>query len=747
MNRCRGAAVALVVLTLAAAVAGGALAPHDPAASIGAPWTPPGAGAPLGTDAAGRDVLSRVLAGGRDLTLTALAAAVVAGLAGLAGGLTAGWAGGRTGRWLTAAADLLLALPFLLLALVLAVALPTPAAVVAGTVCGGAPLGLRLVRDLVRQARRAGYVEAARCRGESTAAIVVREVLPSLAGLASADMVLRFVLALQLSAAFGMLGQGPQPPAPDWGLMLRENLAGAALNPAALVAPATALTVLALAAVLLSSAFTVPPRSRKSDRMSAVGTIVDTRAGDGAVLKVTGLTVTDDGGWAIVEDVFLRAWPGEVVAIVGPSGGGKTTTVRAVLDVLGPGLRRTGGTVAWRGTRVRPGQDARRWRRAHVGLLDQDPAGSLNPLLGVGALVLEGHRRSPAEARAVLTDLGLDADRLWRRRPHELSGGQAQRVALARTLLGDPGLLVLDEPTSGLDPDALDLVVRAIERRRGDGRSVTLVISHDEGFVVRVADRVLTIGTPDPAEPGAPGPAATGADRGEPVLRVRGLRLAQGGETLLADAGLSLRPGELVAVLGPSGAGKSTLLRALAGLHPPEAGELWLHGLPLAWPLGERPREALRDAQLVGQDPAGALNPAHRVGTALARPPQVLGGLSREQAHARVPGLLRRVGLDPALAARLPGELSGGQRQRVALARALAVGPTVLLADEITSALDDTAAAGLLRLLEELRGDGLAVLMVTHDRRVAACADRVLHLAGHQPSLDPARTEDRTRAH
>ncbi|MBF8186866.1 ATP-binding cassette domain-containing protein [Nonomuraea sp. K274] len=743
MHRRSWAAAALAAVTVAAAVCGGALAPHDPAASIGMPWAPPGAQWPLGTDVAGRDVLSRLLAGGRDLTLTALAAAVAAGLAGVAGGLAAGWAGGRIGRWLTAPADLLLASPFMLTALVLAVALPAPAAVIAGTVCGGAPLGLRMVRDLVRQARRTGYAEAARCRGETAVAIVGREILPSVAGLASADVVLRFVLALQLAAAFGMLGLGPRPPAPDWGSMLRENLAGAALNPAALVAPAAALTVLALVAMLLSAALNAP--SRPGANTLPHVTAAATTRGD-AVLAVVGLTVADDHGRPIVTEGALHAGPGEVIAIVGPSGSGKTTMVRAALDILEPGLHRTGGVVTWRGSPVRPGWDARRWRRAHVGLLDQDPAGSLNPLLGVGALVGEGRRRSPAMVPAMLTALGLDADRLRHRRPHRLSGGQAQRVALARALLGDPGLLVLDEPTSGLDPGTLDLVVQAIERRRGDGRSVTLVISHDAAFVARVADRVLTIGTPDTAALDAV-PGAAHQDRAEqPVLRVRGLCLAQGRETLLAGTDLTLWPGELVAVLGPSGAGKSTLLRALTGLLPPEAGDLWLHGLPLAWPLDRRPREALRDVQLVGQDPAGALNPAHRVATALARPACVLRGLSRAQAYAEVPGLLRQVGLDPALAARRPGELSGGQRQRVALARALAAGPAVLLADEITSALDDVTAAGLLRLLERLRADGLAVLLITHDRGVAARADRVLHLADHRLSQDPIGTETHTRA-
>lgn len=249
---------ALVPLSLAAALAlvlcGGWLAPYDPASTAGTPWHSPNPEHLLGTDGLGRDVWSRVLAGGGRLLTVSVVAAVCASAIGIAGGLMAGWSGGLAARLLTACADLLLALPSLLLALVAAIALPWQLAVVVATVCGGAPLTLRVVRDAVRSIRSSGYVEAALLRGERPVSVLFLEVFPAMRGLISADLGLRLVVAIQVSAALGVLGLGAAPPAPDWALMLRENMTGVASNPWAVAAPAIALgatTVLfALAAQL-----------------------------------------------------------------------------------------------------------------------------------------------------------------------------------------------------------------------------------------------------------------------------------------------------------------------------------------------------------------------------------------------------------------------------------------------------------------------------------------------------------------
>jgi peptide/nickel transport system ATP-binding protein len=438
----------------------------------------------------------------------------------------------------------------------------------------------------------------------------------------------------------------------------------------------------------------------------------------------------------VLDEVDLRVPANTVLAVTGPSGAGKTTLLNALLDTLPAGLRRIGGEVGWAGMPVPPGRDAARFRRTAVALLGQDPASALNPLWTVARLVAEpltGLRAASEIAALVeqaLAEAGLDPARVRHSRPHQLSGGQAQRVALARALVTAAPLLLLDEPTSSLDAATARQVVDLVRRRRDTRTGSTVLISHDRDLVGELADQVIRLGVePATAAHRWTAPARPPAPPAAPVLAATGLDIEQpSGTPLLRAVTVDLRGGELIALHGRSGSGKTTLVRALAGLHPPRAGQLVLGHRRLPHSVAERDREQLRAVQYLPQNPLAALHPAHRIRSAVARPARILRGLSRRDALTAADELLAAVGLDRSLWHRRPAELSGGQRQRVLLARALAAGPRVLLADEPTSALDDQTCESVLALLLECRDEGLAVLIATHDPRVTRVADRVLRV-------------------
>lgn len=446
----------------------------------------------------------------------------------------------------------------------------------------------------------------------------------------------------------------------------------------------------------------------------------------GSGLRIEGLAVSA-GGRTVLADLSLVVRPGEVLALCGPSGSGKTLSVLAAIGCCLRGARRLSGTVTWDDAPL-PG---RAWRRRALGYLGQDPAATLPAHRRAVDVVAEtaGDR---GRARRALADVGLPPEIFGDRLAGTLSGGQAQRVALARALAGDPLLLILDEPTSALDRRSWEVAVQRIRDLRGRSRTATLLISHDPEMVADLADRVVDLdsGPPPVQAPLAPlRPAATRGER----LAVEDLRVVYGTTTVLDVDALDLRAGELVALTGASGSGKSTLLLAIAGLLVPRAGRLWVDGEPTPWPSAARPGAPV--VGWAGQSPRGELNPAHRVTTMLHRQVRRTVGADPPQAAAQVAACLDALGLPPQILGRKAGELSGGQRQRVVLARALLARPQILLADEVTAALDAGTTTRVLDVLDDLRrsDDPPGVLLATHDPLAVRRADRVI-------GLDPTRS-------
>ncbi len=574
------------------------------------------------------------------------------------------------------------------------------------------------------------------------------------------------------------------------------------------------------------------------------------------VAQVLRLTVSYRSGksWVpVLADVDLTVAPGETVAVVGESGCGKSTLAGALVGHLRAGSRIPRGNVLIevQDLFAVPPAELRRIRSTTVAFVPQNAGHGLTPSMRVGDQVMEvlrfGQGMDKAAARTEAARLfGLvrlpQPEVLLDRYPHQLSGGQLQRVAIAIGIAGSPRLLVLDEPTTGLDvvtqAGILDLLG---DLRRTLGVAIVLV-SHDLGAVARLCDRMLVmysgrvveagrtadlfaapahpytrgllasvprigaaglpVGMPggSPASPGqlpgcsfaprcefaepactrdpgpdllplavSPTPRSAACLRAEHVLaqpewaaQVRPRAPRELGPVLLEVNGLrvdyrakpdpatgatvegidlQVRQGEVVALVGESGSGKSTIAWTIAGLRRPSAGELTLYprpeaagaqpGVPadVSVPAAKRAPQWRRQIQLIFQNADTALNPRRTVGDAVTRPLR-LHGLSGASARRRRDAVFGDVGLPVRFADRLPAQLSGGQRQRAGIARALAADPSLLLADEVVSALDVSVQASVLALLDDLRAEHhLGYLFIAHDLAVVrGLADRVIVL-------------------
>ena len=499
-----------------------------------------------------------------------------------------------------------------------------------------------------------------------------------------------------------------------------------------------------------------------------------------ALLEVDRLAIDarkDDGALApIVKGVSFTVKRREVVALIGESGSGKTTIALSALGYAKPGLEFTGGEVRLDGRDVisMPPEEQRALRGQRVAYLAQSAAATFNPALTIGeqvteSAVLHGQlAREEADRRAESLYRALDLpdpDRLGRRYPHQVSGGQLQRLMAAMALCGKPDLLILDEPTTALDVTTQIEVLKAFKSVIQQEGAAAVYVTHDLSVVAQIADHIVVLYAGDVQEQGAadqiihrpaheytrrlmaavrPPPAAGQGDetsaeheREAPALEVRNVtagygRRAGGGPatTVLRDVNVSVRRGQTVGVIGESGCGKSTLARVMSGLLPASAGEVSLDGERLEPSLRDRDRSELRKVQFVFQMADTALNPRQRIDRILGRPLEFYLGLRGAGKRKRIGELLSMVELPAEFAGRFPEELSGGQKQRVNLARALAASPEVLLCDEVISALDTIVGANVIDLLKRLRRQtGVSFVFISHDlSTIASFADEIVVL-------------------
>jgi len=487
----------------------------------------------------------------------------------------------------------------------------------------------------------------------------------------------------------------------------------------------------------------------------------------------------------IIKDVSFDVAPGEIVALIGESGSGKTTIALSLMGHTRSGCDITGGTITLGEDTVTAMTERgrARLRGTKVSYIPQSAAAAFNPSKRIMDQVTEInaiHRlmpRSAAEAKAVELFRALalpEPETIGERYPHQVSGGQLQRLSAAMALIGGPSLVIFDEPTTALDVTTQIEVLRAFKSVMQAGGIAGVYVSHDLAVVAQIADRVIVLRGGEIQEEGRtdqilrspthaytkqlvaafdPVPhasvaAETGVSAKPPILEVTNLHAGYGaihnGEPtfkILKNINFRLERGRNMGVIGESGSGKSTLARAIAGILPPYQGTILLDGQEMRGALKGRSKDELRRAQIVFQLADTALNPAHSIGNILGRPLTFYHGLKGAAREARVIELLDMVHLPATMRHRLPGELSGGQKQRINLARALAAEPELILCDEITSALDTVVAAAILDLLKELQqGLGLSYLFISHDLSTveAICDDVLVMLMGEVVEALPA---------
>ncbi|MFF8449639.1 dipeptide/oligopeptide/nickel ABC transporter permease/ATP-binding protein [Streptomyces leeuwenhoekii] len=514
-------AAVLLLLVVAAALAP-LLAPQDPAAaSLGDAFAGPGGGHPLGTDSAGRDILSRLLHGGRNTLGGALIALGIALVLGVPCGLYAGYRGGRFDSAATWVVDLVMALPAMVV-LLASRAILGPDVWALMTVLGvlAAPSFFRLVRGIVAGVRAELYVDAAKVSGLSDARIVARHVLIVVRGPVIIQVALVASIAIGLQAGLEFLGIGSGS-APTWGAMLNEAFQNIQRAPLLMLWPGLALGLTNAALVLLAAALRdgledragqihAPRRAARSHGGTVPATTTPSRdPGDrSGLLSVRGLTVAyprpDGGGREVVRGVDLDVRAGEIVGLVGESGSGKTQTAFAVLGILPEGGRVTGGSITVKGREVvgLPERARRGLRGGTVAYVPQEPMSNLDPAFTIGSQLTEllrhvlGLSRREAARRAVELLRLVEIPRpehVMRLYPHEISGGMAQRVLIAGAMSCDPELLIADEPTTALDvrvqAEILDLL-RRLQKDRGLG---VLLVTHDLGVVADLCDRVAVM--------------------------------------------------------------------------------------------------------------------------------------------------------------------------------------------------------------------------------------------------------------
>lgn len=493
-----------------------------------------------------------------------------------------------------------------------------------------------------------------------------------------------------------------------------------------------------------------------------VGCVMSERTKKGNVLlSIKGLKIqgfSDDKWHDIVKGVDLTLRAGEVLGLIGESGAGKSTLGLAAMGYTQPGCRITGGEVIFDGVDLvkLTDEEKRKFWGNRMAYVAQSAAASFNPAHRLIAQTtastiragIKDHHSAYDDARRLYSALNLpDPDHIGDRYPHQVSGGQLQRVMTAMAISPRPDLLVFDEPTTALDVTTQVEVLASMRSIVEEFNTAAIYITHDLAVVAQMADmiKVLRHGYEVEEAPtrqmlSAPEHPYTKSlwsvralEKPQQVpqasmLSVQGINASYGMQRVLHNVNIEVPKGSTVAVVGESGSGKSTTARVITGLLPQTSGSVKFNGVDLPAMLRHRSKDQKRRIQMIYQMADTAMNPRHTVGEIIGRPLEFYLGMRGAEKTKRIVELLEMIELDAVFLERLPGELSGGQKQRICIARALAAEPEFIICDEVTSALDQIVQEGILKLLLHLQKElGLTYLFITHDiSTVNAIADQVV---------------------
>ena len=478
-------------------------------------------------------------------------------------------------------------------------------------------------------------------------------------------------------------------------------------------------------------------------------------------IKIEGRS--DETWMPIINGIDLELKKGEVLGLIGESGAGKSTLGLAAMGFTRDGVRISEGSVHFDGIDLLAASAAtkRDLLGRRIAYVAQSAAASFNPAHKLIDQHTEGptqhgvmsRAESEADAIELYRKLRLpDPEQIGFRYPHQVSGGQLQRAMTAMAMSCRPDLIIFDEPTTALDVTTQIEVLAAIRNIVDEFDTAAIYITHDLAVVAQMADRIKVLLKGDEVEEAdtrtmlsAPTQAytkslwavrafqrpqkpavATGAT---PIVSVKNVTAGYGKASVLHDVSFDIHEGRTVAVVGESGSGKSTTARCITGLLPPRQGMIQFEGESLPLDYRKRNKMQLRQAQMIYQMADTALNPRQTIGQIVSRPVQFYMGLSGKALQRRVEELLEEIELPASqFIDRLPSELSGGQKQRIGIARALAAEPKFIICDEVTSALDQLVAEGILKLLARLQDDlKLSYMFITHDlATVRSIADEVV---------------------